>query len=180
MYPREAGRLSSETPSHEGSKGSPASSSGTPNKATNSDPMLHLGGIKGDWSGLPADFQFYLNYFSDSLSQYHYCMVVDPDHFFTRILPTMAVHDEALLHALVGFSAYNLTLRNSKGRLNDFLHYYNRSVNLLLNFLKRREKATVTTLVTILQLATIEVTLPHDGLKLSGLTNDLPAKGVPR
>jgi len=69
----------------------------------------------------------------------------------------MAIRDEALLYAVVGFAAYHYTLRNSSGKMKEFLQYYNRSVTLLLGFLKRKEKHTAATLLTILQLATIEV-----------------------
>lgn len=48
-------------------------------------------------------------------------------------------------------------LKNPNGRIKDFLHYYNRSVSLLLAFLKSKERHNIATLLTILQLATIEV-----------------------
>ncbi len=81
----------------------------------------------------------------------------DSDDFFRNILPSMAVRNEALLYAVVGFSSYHYTLRDPQGKMQLFLKYYNRSVTLLLGFLKRKEKHTPMTLLTILQLATIEV-----------------------
>jgi len=67
------------------------------------------------------------------------------------------MRNEALLYAVVGFAAYHHTLKNPNGQINEFLQYYNRSVTLLLAFLKKKEKHSVATLLTILQLATIEV-----------------------
>ena len=108
------------------------------------------------WSSLPSDLQFYLAYFHDNITHYHYFMLHDSNDFFHSILTPMAVQDEALLHAIVGFATYHHTLQNG-GRIDDFLRYYNKSVTLLLNFLKNRRRNTVATLLTILQLATIEV-----------------------
>ena len=116
---------------------------------------------RNDWAHLPSDIRFYLNYFVDNLTHYHYCLNHDYDNFFHSILPGIAIRNDALLYAVVGFAAYHATLQNPNGRLQDFLQYYNKSVTILLNSLKRKEKATVATLVTILQLATIEVSLPY-------------------
>lgn len=88
-------------------------------------------------------------------------MVNDPDDFFGSILPSLAVQggNEALLNAVVGFSAYHRTVHSTNGKIPDFLRYYNKSVTLLLGYLKRREKQGIATLLTILQLATIEVSI---------------------
>jgi hypothetical protein len=48
-------------------------------------------------------------------------------------------------------------MKNPNGRINEFLQYYSRSVTLLLDCLKKKEKYSIGTLLTILQLATIEV-----------------------
>lgn len=107
--------------------------------------------------GLNGDAQFYLNYYRDNITHYHYAVVNDCDNFFQEILAGLAIQDEALLYAVVGFAAYHHTLQNPIGEIKDFLHFYNRSVTLLLGFLKRKERHTDLTLLTILQLATIEV-----------------------
>lgn len=114
-------------------------------------------GTRGDWSHLPSDMRHYLAHFCENITNLHYCMINDADDFFHTILPNIAVRNEALLNAVVGFSAYNITLQNPDGKLSDFLQYYNKSVTLLLNWLKRKEKHNIATLLTILQLATIEV-----------------------
>lgn len=110
-----------------------------------------------DWSHLPPDFKTYLDWFTSNITHYHYGLTFDTDDFFRTILPNIALENEALLNAVVGFSAYQITLQNPNGRLHDFLQYYNRSVTLLLQSLRQREKPTVITLLTVLQLATVEV-----------------------
>jgi hypothetical protein len=62
-----------------------------------------------------------------------------------------------LLYAVVGFSAFQLTLKNPAGKIQDFLQYYNKAVSLLLNSLKKGERHNNSTILAILQLATIEV-----------------------
>ncbi|KAM7188184.1 hypothetical protein V8F33_010777 [Rhypophila sp. PSN 637] len=109
-----------------------------------------------DWSSFPTDVQFYLNYFYDNIGHYHYCMVNDSDDFFRTVLLGMAARNDALLYAVVGFSAYHYMLKAPNGRIKDFLHYYNLSVSLLLAFLKSKERHNTATLLTILQLATME------------------------
>lgn len=95
------------------------------------------------------------------MTNYHYGLAVDEDDFFNSELPNVAIQFEPLLNALVGFAAYHVTLRNPNGKLQDFLQYYNRSVTQLLRLLKRKETHNVHVLLTILQLATIEVGGAH-------------------
>ncbi|KAI1105850.1 hypothetical protein F4804DRAFT_340904 [Jackrogersella minutella] len=156
-------RQSSETPSLEGTKSaSPAVSTSTSASFTISfqvpDPALQPTVSRPDWSHLPTDLQSHLQYYCDNITHFNYGMVNDPDHFFRSILPSLTVQagNEALLNAVVGFSAYHRTVRDPNGKIPDFLRYYNKSVTLLLSCLKRREKQSIATLLTILQLATIE------------------------
>lgn len=106
---------------------------------------------------LPQDFRSYLRYYRDNMTNYHYGLAVDEDDFFHSELPSVAIQCEPLLNALVGFAAYHVTLQNPNGQLQDFLQYYNKSVTQLLSLLKRKETHSVHVLLTILQLATIEV-----------------------
>jgi hypothetical protein len=110
-----------------------------------------------DWTFLPHELQFYLSYFYENITHHHYCVVNDYDDFFRSILTSLAIRNEALLYAVVGFSAYHHAMRNPNGRIHEFLQYYSRSVTLLLECLNKKEKYSVGTLLTILQLATIEV-----------------------
>jgi hypothetical protein len=107
---------------------------------------------------LPQDLQNYLQYFEENMTNYHYGLAVDEDDFFSTELPKVALQCEPLLNALVGFAAYHVTLRNPNGELKDFLQYYNRGVTELLKLLAKGE-CNVMVLLTILQLATIEVGL---------------------
>lgn len=111
---------------------------------------------------MPTDIQFYLGYFSQNVTHYNYGVPNDHEGFFLTLLPSIATRkgNEALLHALVGFSAYLYTVQNPNGRISDFLQWYNMSVTLLLGSLKRGEKQGLGALIAILQLATIEVLTP--------------------
>ncbi|KAH9908792.1 fungal-specific transcription factor domain-containing protein [Xylariomycetidae sp. FL2044] len=160
---RARNRQGSETPSLEGPKSSsPSISTGTSTSFTIpfqlSDVVLQSKSSRPDYSHLPQDLQSYLTYFCEHITHYSYCMINDPDHFFPMILPSLAIQsgNTALLHAVVGFAAYHRTFQDPNGKIQEFLHYYNKSVTLLLGCLKRRDKQDIATLVTILQLATIE------------------------
>lgn len=160
-FSKSSTRQSSETPSFEGSKDSPlgstGSSSATPNVFQPFDPAFQSNSGRPNWSHLPFDYQYYLNSFCENISHYHYCFPIDADKFFTNILPNVAIRYEPLLNAVVGFAAYHETLQKPDGKVEDFLKYYNKSVVLLLNSLQRKEQQTIATLLTVLQLATIEV-----------------------
>lgn len=118
---------------------------------------LKISNNRADWQHLPSDFRFYLDYYCQNVTHYHYGMAHDPEKFFRTMLLNVAIRNEPLLHAIVGFSAYHYTLRDPNGKIQEFLKYYNKSVTLLLDFLKSKEKHNLATLLTILQLATIEV-----------------------
>ncbi|OLN88047.1 hypothetical protein CCHL11_00453 [Colletotrichum chlorophyti] len=165
-------RQNSETPSYEGTKSaSPSGSTGTTSSNTTTHPLpdvntLSLSGY-GDRSHLPPDLRQHLEYFCEHVTHYHYCMVSDAHDFFRIILPNIALKNEALLYAVVGFAAYQQTLQDPNGKMQEFLKYYNKSVILLLNSLKRKEKHSVPMLLTVLQLATIEEYL-GDWINLMG------------
>lgn len=156
-------RHESETPSFDGntSSVSPPTAAGTaggltPTPLHLSDSQFMTPGTRVDWSFLPQELQFYLRYYVENLTSYHYCLVGDVDDFFCATLTSLAVRDEPLLYAVVGFAAYHHTLKSPNGQISEFLQYYNHSVTQLLAFLKKKEKHSVITLLTILQLATIE------------------------
>jgi hypothetical protein len=167
-----SGRHGSETPSQDENKSSSPSSStvtSTSFSATShqiSDLLPARAGLS-DWSHLPTEYQSHLEWFSSNITHYHYSMVQDKDDFFKVILPNIALRHEPLLNALVGFAAYHRTLHNPDGKMEDFLQYYNKGVTMLLGCLKRKEKHNIATLLTILQLATIEEYL-GDWINLMG------------
>lgn len=160
-YSKSSTRQSSETPSIEGSKDSPAASTGSSSATTSLyqtfDPAFQSNSARADWSHLPPDYQYYMKSFCENILHYHYCFSTDADRFFSVILPNIAVRYEPLLNAVVGFAAYHETLQKTDAKVEDFLKYYNKSVVLLLNALQRGEPQTIATLLTVLQLAAIEV-----------------------
>lgn len=110
-----------------------------------------------NWSHLPADLQFYLNHFLQSVSPPHYSMKMDPSNFLKTRFLEIALKNESLLYGIVGFAAFHRTLHNPEGKIQDFLKYYNQAVSLLLKSLRKGEQRTTGMLLAILQLATIEV-----------------------
>ena len=151
-------RRSSEDLSQDGYRtSSPSASTSGSTAATQLQDFNLTGDGAIDWSHLPQDYQYHLEYFTANVTNFHYSIANDGDQFFGHILPALALRHEPLLNALVGFSAYHATLQNSDGKLEDFLKYYNKSVTLLIGTLQRSEASNIYTLVTILQLMTIEV-----------------------
>lgn len=113
--------------------------------------------LTNNWSHLPPDLQFYLNYFHTNVSYLHYSMKMDSGNFLKTRFVEIALKNEALLYGVVGFSAFQRTLHNPEGKIQDFLQYYNQAVSLLLKSLRKGEQRTAGTILAILQLATIEV-----------------------
>ncbi|TVY29510.1 putative transcriptional regulatory protein [Lachnellula hyalina] len=158
-------RHSSETPSLVQDKGtSPTPSEGSVGYAPqvlsdwrlNKPSFSPAASDKTDWSYLPADIQFYLAYFCENISHLHYSLKYDSEDFMRTQFLDVALENEALLYAIVGFSAFQRTLHNPQGKIQDFLQYYNKAVSLLLKSLKKGERHSIGTLLAILQLATIE------------------------
>lgn len=108
------------------------------------------------WSHLASDLQYHLEY-HQQLSYHHYFFRHESGNFIHNILIEHAISYEPLLYAIVGFAAFQETLQNCKGKIQDFLGYYNSSVTLLRKSLSDGHEHTHATLLTILQLATFEV-----------------------
>jgi hypothetical protein len=149
----------SPSPSTEGSVGYPTYSSGILTRPRGQVANLapEQGGLINDWSHLPQDLQFYLSYFSENLTVNHFAIKHDSEDFLRTDFLDAALRNDALLHAVVGFSAFQHTLTNPQGRIQDFLQYYNKAVSLLLKTLTRGGRHNIGILLTMLQLATIEV-----------------------
>ena len=146
---------SSPTPSTEGSVGyqTLATTRNAPKFPATSGPES----LKSDWSHLPSDLQFYLAYFYENITYLHFSLKNDTGNFLKTQYLEAALRNDALLHAIVGFSAFQRTLKNPEGRIEDFLPYYNKAVSLLLSQLKRGGRHDTSIMLAILQLATIEV-----------------------
>ncbi|KAL8731420.1 MAG: hypothetical protein Q9166_003395 [cf. Caloplaca sp. 2 TL-2023] len=90
------------------------------------------------------------------MTYHHYFFRHDANYFLHHILIEQALSYEPLLHAVTSFAAFQAALGKPDGKIQDFLGYYNRSVSLLRKSLASGQKHTDATLLTILQLATIE------------------------
>lgn len=110
------------------------------------------------WSSLPKDVKYYLKYHRDSLTHHHYGFKYDGGDFLKTTFLEIALNDSsaALLYAIVAFAAYHHTISRDNRRISEFLFYYNKSIACLQQSLKNK-RHNVATLLTILQLATIEV-----------------------
>jgi hypothetical protein len=108
---------------------------------------------------LPSNVRFLLNYYREHLSHHHYGFKYDGANFLKTTFLEIAVRYEPLLYGVTGFAAYHHTLTKPDGKIQDFLSYYNRSVSLLRLSLKQNPRPTIATLLTILQLATMEVSV---------------------
>lgn len=154
-------RQTSETPSQDDiNDSSPTVSSATAHSFTSTaSPLQDLfSTTKPDWTHLPVDLRLGLDYFCENITHWHYGVHKDFSDFFQTTFLNLALRNEPLLHAIVGFSVYQRTLKDPDGKIEDFLKYYTHAVTLLLGLLKQREaKHDLGTLLTILQLATIEV-----------------------
>lgn len=119
------------------------------------------------WAHLSVDLQQYLQYQQDSMTYYHYFFKLDNNDFLHNEFIDLALENEALLFAAVGFAAYHQTLEREDGKLSDFLGYYGKAVSLLRSSLEEGHRRTAGTFLTILQLATFEEYL-GDWVHLSG------------
>lgn len=91
------------------------------------------------------------------MSYHHYSLKTDHGNFFKNDFLSLAIKHEPLRYAVVGYAAYFHTLTNPDGRISDFLKYYNESVSRLRASITKSKKQGLSTFLTILQLASIEV-----------------------
>lgn len=106
---------------------------------------------------LPDDIQFFMNYARENITFWHWNYTVDGSDFLHSSVLETALDYEPLLYAVICFSAFHHTLQQPNGKIQDFLKYHTMSVIALRKSLKAREPPTHATVLTILQLATIEV-----------------------
>jgi Fungal specific transcription factor domain/Fungal Zn(2)-Cys(6) binuclear cluster domain len=119
------------------------------------------------WAHLSPDLQKYLKFQQDSMTYYHYFFKLDNNDFLHNEFIDLALENESLLYAAVGFAAYHHTLEQPEGKLSHFLGYYSKAVSLLRTTLEEGHQNTPATFLTILQLATFEEYL-GDWVHLSG------------
>ena len=65
-----------------------------------------------------------------------------------------------LIYAIVAFAVYHYSVKYNESKISEFLSYYNKAIVYLQQSLKSR-RHTDATLLTILQLAAIEVSPIH-------------------
>lgn len=124
-------------------------------------------------ASLPRQVKFYLNVHQRSLSYHHYSFKSDARNFLKTTFLEIAVDYEPLLYAVVAFAAYNYALDRPEGRARHFLDYYDRSVSLFRRSLAKSDRPTLATLLTMLQLATIEVSLLIGTFFIAGVSTRL-------
>ena len=129
------------------------------------------------YSNLPPDIQYYVEYHQQHINYHHYFFKHDASYFVNTLLLDIALEYDPLLYAVVGFAAYHSTMKKQNGKVQDFLVYYNKSVQLLLKSLQGGQKDTDAMLLTILQLAAFEVCVL---IEIQGLSKDLQWSGISR
>jgi hypothetical protein len=108
-------------------------------------------------TGKTLDVHFYLDYYRNHLTIHHYSLKRDPYNFLKGDFIAHAMKFEPLRYAVAGFAAYFHTLSQPDGRMSTFLQFYNESVSKLLVHLTSKKKQGLPVFLTILQLASIEV-----------------------
>lgn len=153
-------RQSSETPSLDvGASPSPSTEGSVSYSGNAGLGSSKLRASSLSFDGLPEDLQYYLHWFYENITCQHYSLKHDPGNFLKTVFLEQALENEALLNGIVGFTAFQHALRNPDSKM-LFLQYYNKAVSLLLRSLKKgNHRHSIGTLLTILQLATIEVGL---------------------
>jgi len=112
--------------------------------------------LKGSLSKT-LDVNFYLDYFRNHITVHHYSLKRDTHNFLKGDFLAHALKFEPLKYAVAGYAAYFHTLSQPDGRMSTFLHFYNESVSRLRSTITKNKKQGLTTFLTILQLASIEV-----------------------
>lgn len=114
---------SSPTPSTEGSVGYSSyrtagisRASGLPKSPASSPETL-----TNAWSHLPVDLQCHLTYFCENITHLHYSLKIDSEDSLRTTFLDLALRSKPLLYAVVGFSAFQRTLHNPEGQIQDFL-----------------------------------------------------------
>lgn len=107
------------------------------------------------------DVQFYLNYFKTHITHHHYSLKRDSHNFLKGEFLTHAMKHEPLKYAVAGYASYFHTISQPDGRMSTFLQFYNESVSRLRLSITKNKKQGLATLLTILQLASIEARFPR-------------------
>lgn len=106
---------------------------------------------------LPETEKFYVHYYRTGVSHHHYGLQVDRGSLLRAAMLNHAMSDDALYNAVIAFAAYLFTVSKDDGEMQDFLPYYSKALTGLRNTLQQKKAPTLTSLMTMLQLALLEV-----------------------
>jgi len=106
---------------------------------------------------LDRDIQWYLNYHRSHITHHHYHLAHGSSDFVTYYIVEQCLTSDSLLYAVLSFTAYHHAVASPDGKSIDFLRYYGQALNYLGKVIANRKKMRTQTLLTILQLASLEV-----------------------
>jgi hypothetical protein len=147
----------STSPSTEASSTVPASSRQPLSRRSSAQATTKTAPTARTANHMSKDVQFYLNYFKEHITHHHYSLKGDSENFLKGEFLAYALKYEPLKYAVVGYAAYFHTISQPDGRMSTFLQFYNESVSRLRVSITSGKKQGLTTFLTILQLASIEV-----------------------
>ena len=118
-------------------------------------------------SSLSPKQRFYFGYLQESIRRDHYLLNDDATELIHAILVNAALTFEPLFYAVISFAAFYHAVRYAGNNRLEFLDFYCQSVSLLRKSLRSGEPRTDATILTILQLATLEVGRAYPYYRLS-------------
>lgn len=131
----------------------------TPTSPADSIRLRHRSSIASlastPWAHLPNDIQFFLTFYKNRITCYHYLIKLDYSRFFQTTFLDYVVQNESLMYAVVAFAAFRASVTNRTTAFQTFVEYYDKAVSSLRASLVK--DPDVATLLTILQLASFEV-----------------------
>jgi len=109
------------------------------------------------YHSLPKGARYYIRYHKEQISHHHYAIKYDWGDFLKTTFLEIALGYEPLLYAVCAFASFFHQLSIPNGRIQVFLGYYDKSVRLLRQSLVKSTRHSTATLLTVLQLASLEV-----------------------
>ncbi|KAF3939050.1 hypothetical protein ABW19_dt0207723 [Dactylella cylindrospora] len=108
------------------------------------------------------EINFWLNYHRQNITFHHYLLKSDLSDFFTSSLLSFTSQSDALLYSVVAFSAFHYFVNDPTASERDsssvetFFEYHNRAIASLRASFQESLVPDILTLLTVLQLATLE------------------------
>lgn len=106
---------------------------------------------------LPQNVQFYLDYHHQLVPHHQAFRKHGDDDLSNSTFFSLPLNFKPLLYAIVAFAAYRNSISHPESDIGDFLEFYDTSITALRQSLNETEQDLVPKLLTMLQLATIEV-----------------------